>query len=132
MAADDMSIYAAPNSTWFDAYHPIADHMQFLKDLAASYPGNAETFVAGKSHEGRDIAGIHIWGSGGKGSKPGVVWHGTVHAREWITTMVCLWYVVVAAVLTPYRSWNMLRSNSSPQQMRQLIGTSTTSTSFQL
>lgn len=65
----------------------MTDHFQWLKDLAAAYPSNAEVFVAGKSLEGRDIQGIHIWGSGGKGSKKGIVWHGTVHAREWITTM---------------------------------------------
>lgn len=38
--------------------------------------------------QGRVLTGIHIWGSGGKGSKPAVVFHGTVHAREWISTMV--------------------------------------------
>lgn len=83
-----ISPYAAPNSTWFDSYHSIADHMQFIKDLAASYPDNAEVISAGKSTEGRDIVGIHIYGSKNN-TKPGVVWHGTVHAREWITTMVC-------------------------------------------
>jgi carboxypeptidase A4 len=85
--ANDVSAAAAPNATWFNSYHSIADHFQWLKDLAAAYPSNAEVFVAGKSLEGRDIQGIHIWGSGGKGSKKGVVWHSTVHAREWITTM---------------------------------------------
>ncbi|KAA8624976.1 carboxypeptidase [Pyrenophora tritici-repentis] len=79
---------AAPSATWFNSYHSIADHMQWISDLAAAYPNNAEVISAGKSVEGRDIKGIHIWGSGGKGSKRGVVWHGTVHAREWITTMV--------------------------------------------
>ncbi|CAE7015158.1 hypothetical protein CFE70_002626 [Pyrenophora teres f. teres 0-1] len=79
---------AAPSATWFNSYHSIADHMQWISDLAAAYPKNAEVISAGKSVEGRDIKGIHIWGSGGKGSKRGVVWHGTVHAREWITTMV--------------------------------------------
>ncbi|KAH9881131.1 hypothetical protein J1614_001626 [Plenodomus biglobosus] len=79
---------AAPSATWFNAYHSIADHMQWISDLAAAYPNNAEVISAGKSVEGRDIKGIHIWGNGGKGSKKGVVWHGTVHAREWITTMV--------------------------------------------
>ncbi|KAF2714342.1 hypothetical protein K504DRAFT_477890 [Pleomassaria siparia CBS 279.74] len=78
----------APNATWFNAYHTIADHFQWLKDLSAAYPANSEIIVAGKSLEGRDIQGIHIWGSGGKGSQKGVVWHSTVHAREWITTMV--------------------------------------------
>ncbi|KAI8931370.1 hypothetical protein NX059_011704 [Plenodomus lindquistii] len=79
---------AAPSATWFNAYHSIADHQQWVSDLAAAYPNNAEVISAGKSVEGRDIKGIHIWGNGGKGSKKGVVWHGTVHAREWITTMV--------------------------------------------
>jgi murein tripeptide amidase MpaA len=62
--------------------------MQWITDLAAAYPNNTEVISAGKSVEGRDIKGIHIWGNGGKGSRSGVVWHGTVHAREWITTMV--------------------------------------------
>ena len=61
--------------------------MQWITDLAAAYPNNAEVISAGKSVEGRDIKGIHIWGSGGKGSKPAVVIHGNVHAREWITSM---------------------------------------------
>lgn len=98
MAGDEASVYAAPNSTWFDAYHPIADHYSFIDDLAASYADNAETFVAGKSHDGRDIKGIHIYGSEGKGSKPGIVWHGTVHAREWITTMVCTCFFIPVLV----------------------------------
>ena len=79
---------AVPNATWFNSYHSLADHYQWITDLAAAYPSNAEVISAGKSVEGRDIKGIHIWGSGGKGSQKAVVWHSTVHAREWITTMV--------------------------------------------
>ena len=82
------SVYAVPNATWFSSYHSLADHQSFLRDLAAAYPANSEVFSAGKSNQGRDLLGIHIWGAGGKDSKKGVVWHGTVHAREWITTMV--------------------------------------------
>src|SRR5689334_20619693 len=67
--ANKTSAGAAPNATWFSSYHSIADHGQFLKDLAAAYPNNAEIFSAGKSVEGRDLTGIHIWGSGGKGSQ---------------------------------------------------------------
>ncbi|KAF1840089.1 uncharacterized protein K460DRAFT_371306 [Cucurbitaria berberidis CBS 394.84] len=88
---ESFGVYAAgvaPDATWFNSYHSIADHHQWITDLVAAYPSNAEVFSAGKSVEGRDIKGIHIWGSGGKGSQKGVVWHGTVHAREWITTMV--------------------------------------------
>lgn len=47
--------------------------------------------TAGDSLNGRPITGIHFWGSSGKG-KPAVVFHGTVHAREWISTMVCMFW----------------------------------------
>lgn len=77
-----------PDLAYFNSYHPYADHVKFLQDLSASFKSNSEVFSVGKSVEGRDITGIHIWGSGGKGSKPAIVWHGTVHAREWITNMV--------------------------------------------
>lgn len=65
-----------------------ADHLTFLNDLVAQYPANAEIVVAGNSNDGRPITGIHIFGTS-KGTKPAVVLHGTVHAREWITTLVC-------------------------------------------
>lgn len=77
-----------PSESWFTAYHSYADHLAFLKDLQSSFPGQSEIFTAGSSFQGRALTGIHIWGSGGKGSKPAVVLHGTIHAREWISTMV--------------------------------------------
>jgi murein tripeptide amidase MpaA len=76
-----------PDESWFTAYHPYVNHMAFLLDLQQNFNNYAELFTTGNSFEGRPIIGIHIWGSGGKGSKPTVVIHGTVHAREWITTM---------------------------------------------
>lgn len=77
------------NNTWFDNYHPYPDHLQFLEDLQSKFPSNAQVVVAGQSLEGNDITGIRLFGSGGPNStKPAVVLHGTVHAREWITTMV--------------------------------------------
>lgn len=64
--------------------------MQWLTDLQAAHPDNSEIVVEGASYEGRNITGIHIWGSGGKDTKPAAVFHSTIHAREWITTMVGL------------------------------------------
>jgi carboxypeptidase A4 len=78
------------NSTWFNSYHAYKDHLQFLKDLQAAYPSNSEIVVAGNSDAGSPITGIHFYGSGGAGSKPAVVIHGGVHAREWISPMVCV------------------------------------------
>lgn len=82
-------LYAAgsANSTWFQSYHAYAEHQQWLKDVQAAFPKNTALVSAGKSLEGRDLAGIHIFGSAGKGAKPAVVFHGTVHAREWVSAM---------------------------------------------
>ncbi|KAI0859156.1 hypothetical protein F4860DRAFT_279178 [Xylaria cubensis] len=78
---------ALPAFSWFSAYHPYADHLTFLKSLQAAFPSNSELITAGTSFEGRAIQGIHLWGSGGKASKPAIYYHGNVHAREWITSM---------------------------------------------
>lgn len=78
----------AVNSTWFTAYHAYADHLQFLRDLSAQFPNTSEIVTSGNSLNGNAITGIHFWGSSGKGVKPAVILHGTVHAREWITTLV--------------------------------------------
>ncbi|KAI2638294.1 hypothetical protein GGS21DRAFT_465774 [Xylaria nigripes] len=76
-----------PSLSWFSAYHPYEDHLTFLASLQAAFPSNSELITAGKSFEGREIQGIHLWGSGGNGSKPAIYYHGNVHAREWITSM---------------------------------------------
>jgi hypothetical protein len=72
---------------WWDTYHPYADHKTWFEDIQASFPDNSEIFSSGTSYEGRDLFGIHLWGADGPG-KPAILWHGTVHAREWITAMV--------------------------------------------
>lgn len=72
---------------YYNAYHPYADHIHYLNDLHALYPNNSEIVVPGDSVNGNPITGIHFYGNDGPG-KPAVVIHGTVHAREWITTMV--------------------------------------------
>ena len=77
------------NQSWFNSYHAYADHLTFLKDLVAAYPSQSEIVTSGTSNNGNTITGIRFWGSAGKGVKPAIVFHGTVHAREWITTMVC-------------------------------------------
>lgn len=81
------------NASWFNTYHAYSQHVQFLNDLAATYPSNAEVVTIGSSLQGRPITGIHFYGTGLKGQRPAVVLHGTVHAREWITTMVCIFFL---------------------------------------
>ncbi|CAE6440354.1 unnamed protein product [Rhizoctonia solani] len=66
----------------------IHEDLAFLNDLASAFPNNAKVVASGNSYEGRVITGINIFGSAGSGTKPAVIFHGTVHAREWISTMV--------------------------------------------
>lgn len=62
--------------------------MAWLTDVQVTYSTNSEIFEFGDSSEGRPLTGIHIYGRDGPSTKPAIVFHGTIHAREWITTMV--------------------------------------------
>lgn len=77
-----------PAMSWFESYRRFEDHLAWLDDVRAAFPKNSQTFVAGKSVEGRQIKGIHLYGVQGPGKRPAVVWHATVHAREWIAAPV--------------------------------------------
>ncbi|KAF6804433.1 zinc carboxypeptidase a [Colletotrichum musicola] len=107
---DTATVYAVPSETWFTAYHSYADHLQFLRDLQSSFPSQSEIITAGSSFQGRALTGIHIWGSGGKGSKPAVIFHGTVHAREWISTMT-----------TEYMAYQLLTQYASSSAVKALV-----------
>ncbi|KAH6890802.1 hypothetical protein BKA70DRAFT_1539383 [Coprinopsis sp. MPI-PUGE-AT-0042] len=88
VTANQFTIQAGlANQAWFNAYHPYADHLQFLSDLVTTFPNNAKLVTSGTSVGGRTIQGINIFGSSGSGTKPAIIWHGNVHAREWITSM---------------------------------------------
>ncbi|KAK5631477.1 hypothetical protein RRF57_007191 [Xylaria bambusicola] len=77
----------ASNSSWFDSYHDYQDHIKYFQTLQEILPDNSEIISSGYSYENRSLFGIHLWGSGGPG-KPAILYHGTVHAREWISTAV--------------------------------------------
>ncbi|KAK0631077.1 zinc carboxypeptidase [Bombardia bombarda] len=101
---------AAVNATWFNSYHSYADHLQFLNDLVAAYPTQARIVTAGNSLNGRAITGIQFWGSSGRGVKPAVVFHGTVHAREWVGTMT-----------TEYMAYNLLTNYASNAEIKGFV-----------
>ena len=79
-----------PDESWFDTYHDYEDHLQYWDDLVAAFPRHAERHKLGESYEGRDIYAYNFWGKNKntEGKKPTILWHATVHAREWISTMV--------------------------------------------
>jgi hypothetical protein len=78
-----------PDLTWYDSYHAYEDHLQYWDDLVAAFPRNSKKYDIGLSYENRTIYAFHFFGDKGvKGDKPIILWHSTVHAREWITTLV--------------------------------------------
>ncbi|KAG0253730.1 hypothetical protein DFQ27_007249 [Actinomortierella ambigua] len=80
-AGEDLSTYAAP--VWFQNYHTYAEHTAWINTQISQNPGKASAISFGNSSQGRPQAGIKI------GNGPNhVVFHGTQHSREWITTMV--------------------------------------------
>ncbi|KAK4235597.1 hypothetical protein C8A03DRAFT_36545 [Achaetomium macrosporum] len=84
--------------SWFRNYHDYQAHVDYLHRLSDEYPPLTRLFSAGKSFEKRPISGIHLFGKSGPGKKPAIVFLGTIHAREWITSMV-----------TEYIAYSLLR-----------------------
>ncbi|KAF4853686.1 putative metallocarboxypeptidase A [Colletotrichum siamense] len=93
-----------PSLSWFDSYHSYDDHVQYWKDLHAAFPNNSQWLDLGSSYEGRNIFGLKLWGGKPAENKPIVLWHGTVHAREWITTMTVEY--LTYQLIEGYRSGN--------------------------
>jgi murein tripeptide amidase MpaA len=104
-AFNDVSAMA--NATWFNNYHAYADHLTFLNELQSQFPSNAKVITSDSSLQNRPITGIHLYGSSGGGSRPGIIFHGTVHAREWITTMT-----------VEYFAWTILSGLASSTEIR--------------
>ncbi|KAL2161798.1 hypothetical protein VTH06DRAFT_7582 [Thermothelomyces fergusii] len=73
---------------WFERYHDYAAHLKYIHGLSQKHRSLSQTFLAGNSFEKRPIQCIHAYGRSGPGLHPAIVFLGTVHAREWITTMV--------------------------------------------
>jgi murein tripeptide amidase MpaA len=74
----------------FDNYMNLTQVYDYLNTLVSLQPTLASTFVAGRSIQNRDIKGIAIRAPG-TGRRPGVLFHGGQHAREWITVPVALY-----------------------------------------
>lgn len=78
-----------PDLNWYDTYHDYDDHLEYWDDLVAAFPKNSKKYDIGTSYENRTIYAFHLFGGKDeKGNKPIILWHATVHAREWITTLV--------------------------------------------
>ncbi len=93
----------------FTSYLPFDDVQTYLDTLVALRPDLAQIIVAGTSLEGLEIRGIRIRGPGA-GTRPAVLYHGAVHAREWITVPTIL-----------YLADQLVRGYSSDTQIHDIV-----------
>ena len=116
--------------SWFDSYHPYADHLRFLSDLQSQHKANSKIIFAGNSSQGQAITGIHIYGKKGKGTNPAVVFHGTVHAREWVTTLVFVicafpdswhWPYFVFTQVVEYIAFQLLGNYEGDNEVKNIV-----------
>jgi murein tripeptide amidase MpaA len=64
---------------------------QQIRAVADEHPGIAEVHTLGQTHQGRDILAVRITDGVAdvpQGERPAVLYQGTTHAREWISTEV--------------------------------------------
>jgi carboxypeptidase T len=71
---------------FFADFRDYAEVMAKLDAMAAAAPDVAEVVDIGTSLEGRPIKGLRI----GNAGAPAVLYTGTMHAREWLATMVAM------------------------------------------
>lgn len=75
-----------------EAYHTYDQVHEELNRLATEHPDRAQVMSLGKTAEGRDLWALKISGGveGDTSAKPGVVFTGNHHAREWMSMEVPL------------------------------------------
>ncbi len=77
----------ARDDAWFEEYKTFAQIVDKLETMAADRPDLVTVFEIGSTVNGNTIWALRITGPEGS-DKPGVLFNGTQHAREWISPMV--------------------------------------------
>lgn len=79
---------AADGGPWFADFKDYAAVHAYIDVLATLRPDLASKLDLGTSLEGRTIFGLRITGPGDAAGRPGLLFNGCQHAREWISVMV--------------------------------------------
>ncbi|KAE9550889.1 hypothetical protein FO519_005892 [Halicephalobus sp. NKZ332] len=77
----------------FGDYHSYEKMLNWMEEIEKNYPGISKTFIAGKTHEGREIKGIKIGSPISKVDKRAVWIDGGIHAREWAAIHTALYFI---------------------------------------
>ena len=76
---------------WFSDFKNLAAVNARLDELVAAYPNLVSIVTAGTSVQGRTIRGIRISRYPVGTVLPAFIFTGTLHAREWASTMTTMW-----------------------------------------
>lgn len=72
----------------FATYHTLTSVHNRLAYYTLAYPGIAQVVSVGTSLQGRPLSAIRITGPGDASARPGFLFHGGQHAREWVNVPV--------------------------------------------
>lgn len=86
---------------FFDKFRTVAEINTWLQNKATTNPQFVQLVSAGKSFEKRDIFGIKIHNKSTR-AKGSVLFHGAIHAREWIAPSTVLY--IANELLTKYNT----------------------------
>jgi carboxypeptidase A4 len=84
--------YQGNDTTFFDNFRKYEDIMAFMEQKVRQHP-NLASFIKleGKSYEGQEIIGLKIHNRAIPTPKGTFLFHGGIHAREWISPSTVLW-----------------------------------------
>jgi len=86
----------------FETYHTFGEVVNFLQKEAERSPSQINVTSLGQTYEGRDIYLAKVSKSGSPSDKPVIYVNCAIHAREWITTAVCVWMIRQLTTDTQY------------------------------
>lgn len=86
--------------SWFADYKNLTQINAKIDEYVANYPAIVTKLAVGTSHEGRTFYAMRISGPGA--NKPGVLFNGCQHAREWVSPMTCMY--IADQLITQYAS----------------------------
>jgi len=85
---------------FFRSYRRLSEIQTWIRARIAQYPNLSSYFTIGKSYEGREIFGIKIQGN--SNSKPAILYHGGIHAREWVSPTTVMY--IASELLSKYNT----------------------------
>merc|ERR1712130_305150 len=77
----------------YDEYLEYPELENWLSSTASTYSDNAELFELTTTHEGRKLWGMHIGDKNHSGPKKKVFMECGVHAREWVASATCRYFI---------------------------------------